>query len=226
MWTQNLLEFYGHGPRDGWLPLLFLICAFLLQSRRGDISSHNTPVDGLEDSWPPWAFFYLQRVEGEARLQSVDSVSEARVSSSGNFLSLASYSFGQYYRKWVLNIHWKDWCWSWNSSTLATWFEELTHWKRPWCWQIWRQEEKGTTEDVMVGWHYQLDGHEFGQTPGVGDGQGGLVCYSSWGLKEQLKWTELLVLPLDPAGAGLWWEEGRVWSTQRILGEPGHGAPL
>ena len=34
-----------------------------------------------------------------------------------------------------LNIHWKDWCWSWNSNTLTTWFEELTHWKRPWCWE-------------------------------------------------------------------------------------------
>ena len=38
-------------------------------------------------------------------------------------------------RKSVLNIHWKDWCWSWNSNTLATWYEELTHWKRPWCWE-------------------------------------------------------------------------------------------
>ena len=38
-------------------------------------------------------------------------------------------------RKSVLNIHWKDWCWSWNSDTLATWCEELTHWKRPWCWE-------------------------------------------------------------------------------------------
>ena len=37
-------------------------------------------------------------------------------------------------RKSVLSIHWKDWCWSWNSNTLATWCEELTHWKRPWCW--------------------------------------------------------------------------------------------
>ena len=38
-------------------------------------------------------------------------------------------------RKSVLNIHWKDWCWSWNSNTLATWCEELTHWKRPRCWE-------------------------------------------------------------------------------------------
>ena len=39
------------------------------------------------------------------------------------------------YRKSVLNIHWKDWCWSWNSSTLAAWCKELTDWKRPWCWE-------------------------------------------------------------------------------------------
>ena len=38
-------------------------------------------------------------------------------------------------RKSVLNIHWKDWCWSWNSNTLATWGEEPTDWKRPWCWE-------------------------------------------------------------------------------------------
>ena len=40
------------------------------------------------------------------------------------------------------------------------------------------------TEDEMVGWHHQLSGYEFGQTPGVGDGQGGLVCCGSWGRKE------------------------------------------
>ena len=50
------------------------------------------------------------------------------------------------------------------------------------------------TEDEMVGWHHQLDGHGFGWTPGVGDGQGGLVCCSSWGRKEsdtteQLNWN-------------------------------------
>ena len=59
----------------------------------------------------------------------------------------------------------------------------------------WGQEEKGVTEDEMVGWHHQLDGHEFGWTPGVGYGQGGLVCCSSWGHKEsdtteRLNWTE------------------------------------
>ena len=48
----------------------------------------------------------------------------------------------------------------------------------------WRQEEKGTTEDEMVGWHHWLDGYEFKQAPGVGDGQGGLACCSPWGRKE------------------------------------------
>ena len=46
----------------------------------------------------------------------------------------------------------------------------------------WGQEEKGTTEDEMVGWHHRLNGHGSGRTPGVGDGQGGLACCSSWGL--------------------------------------------
>ena len=60
----------------------------------------------------------------------------------------------------------------------------------------WGQEEKGTTEDEMAGWHHRLDGHEFEWTPGVGDGQGGLACCNSWGCKgldmtERLNWTEL-----------------------------------
>ena len=48
----------------------------------------------------------------------------------------------------------------------------------------WGQEEKGTIEDEMAGWHHRLNGHGFGWTLGVGDGQGGLACCNSWGLKE------------------------------------------
>ena len=60
----------------------------------------------------------------------------------------------------------------------------------------WGQEEKGTTEDEMAGWHHRLDGHGFGWTPGAGDGQGGLACCGSWGHKEsdtteRLNWTDL-----------------------------------
>ena len=61
-----------------------------------------------------------------------------------------------------------------------------------------RWEEKGTTEDEMVGWCHRLNGHGFGWTPGVGDGQGSLVCCSPWGHKEsgmieRLNWTELML---------------------------------
>ena len=57
----------------------------------------------------------------------------------------------------------------------------------------WRQEEKVTTEDEMIGWHHRLYGHEFEQAPGVGDGQGSLACCSPWGCKDsdmtkQLNW--------------------------------------
>ena len=66
-------------------------------------------------------------------------------------------------------------------------------WKGPDAGKDWGQEEKGMTEDEMVGWHHWLDGHEFEWTPGVGDGQGGLVCCDSWGRKEsdmaELSWT-------------------------------------
>ena len=65
------------------------------------------------------------------------------------------------WRRSVLGVHWKDWCWSWNSNTLATWCEELTHWKDPDAGKDWRREEKGMTEDEMVGWHHWLNGHEF-----------------------------------------------------------------
>ena len=60
-----------------------------------------------------------------------------------------------------------------------------------------RQEEKGTIEDEMAGWHHRLDGRGFGWTPGVGDGQGGLVCCCSWGCKEsdtteRLNWIDTI----------------------------------
>ena len=72
-------------------------------------------------------------------------------------------------------------------------------WKDPDAGKDWRQGEKGTTEDEMVGWRYWLDGHEFEQALGVGDGQGSLVCCSPWGCEEsdmtkQLNWTELISL--------------------------------
>jgi len=66
----------------------------------------------------------------------------------------------------------------------------------------WGQEEKGTTEDEMAGWHHWLDGRESQWTPGVGDGQGGLACCDSWGRKEsdmteRLIWSDLIEIMLE-----------------------------
>ena len=84
------------------------------------------------------------------------------------------------------------------AKTVILWPPHAKSWligKDPDAGRDWRQEEKGTTEDEMAGWHHWLDAHEFGRTPGVGDGQGGLVCCNSWGCKEsdtteRLNWTE------------------------------------
>ena len=74
-------------------------------------------------------------------------------------------------------------------------------WQDPDAGKDWGQEEKGMTEDEMVGWYHRLNGHEFGQTPGVGDAQGGLACCSPWGHKELdmtewLNWIELTLIKL------------------------------
>ena len=85
------------------------------------------------------------------------------------------------------------------AETSILWPPDSKRWltgKDPDAGKDWGQEEKGMTEDEMAGWHHRLDGHGFGWTPGVGDGQGGLACCGSWGCKEldtteRLKWTEL-----------------------------------
>ena len=59
------------------------------------------------------------------------------------------------WRKSVLNIHWKDWCWSWNFNTLATWCKELTHLKRPWCWERLKAGGKGDDRELDV-WMFSV----------------------------------------------------------------------
>ena len=97
----------------------------------------------------------------------------------------------------------QSWVFIWRTDaeaeTLILWPPHAKSWligKDPDAGRDWGQEEKGTTEDEMAGWHYWLNGHELGWTPGVGDGQGGLACCDSWGCKEsdtteRLNWTEL-----------------------------------
>ena len=83
------------------------------------------------------------------------------------------------------------------AETPILWPPDVKNWllgKDPDAGKDWRQEKKGVTEDEMVGWHHRLNEHEFEQAPGVGDGQGSLVC-SPWGHKElgtteRLNWTK------------------------------------
>ena len=83
----------------------------------------------------------------------------------------------------------QPWILIWRTDPEAPilWPPNVNNWligKDPDAGKVWRQEEKGTTEDEMVGWHHCLDGHEFEQALGVSDGQGSLACCSSWSRKE------------------------------------------
>ena len=85
------------------------------------------------------------------------------------------------------------------AEALILWPPDAKNWlvsKDPDARKGWRQEDKGMTEDEMIGWDHRLDGHEFEQAPVVGDGQGNLVCCSPWDHKEsdmteRMNWTEL-----------------------------------
>ena len=97
------------------------------------------------------------------------------------------------YQSWVFTVGTDV-----EAETPILWPPDTKSWllrKDPDAGKDWGQEEKGTTGDEMVGWHHLLNEHRFGWTPGVGDGQGGLVCCGSWGSKESdmtewLNWTE------------------------------------
>ena len=116
---------------------------------------------------------------------------------SGESLGLQGNQTSQSLRKSVLNIHWKDWCWSWNSNTLATWCEELTHWKRSWCWARLRAGREGGDRG-WDGWMaLPTEWTWVWASSRSGDGQGSLACCSPWGHKEsdtaeQLNWTEAI----------------------------------
>ena len=101
------------------------------------------------------------------------------------------------WRKSVLNIRWKDWCWSWNFNTLATWCEELTHWERPWCWK-WLKEGGEGDNRGWDGWRASLSWWTWIEyAPGVGDGQWSMedLCAAVHGVAQSRTplsdWTEL-----------------------------------
>ena len=102
-----------------------------------------------------------------------------------------------FWRKSALGFLWKD---DAKAETPVLWPPHEKSWltgKNSDAGRDWGQEEKGTTEDEMAGWHHWLDGCGSGWTPGVGDGQGGLACCDSWGRKEsdtteRLIWSDLI----------------------------------
>ena len=130
--------------------------------------------------------------------------------------------------KEILNIHWKDWCWSWSSQ----YFGHLTR-RTDLLGKTLMQGkiEGGMRKDEMVEWHHWLDGHELELASGVGDGQGGLACCSPWGCKELgmterlnwLNWTEFVRLlsflkessysseNYEICVCAFWWGEGMVF---------------
>ena len=128
------------------------------------------------DAFEVWCWRRLLRVPWTARRsnQSILKETSPGYSLEGLMLRLKLQYFGHLMRSWLIG-------------------------KDPDAGRDWGQEEKGTTEDEMAGWHHWLDAHEFEWTAGVGDGQGGLACCDSWGRKEsdtteRLHWTQLNVL--------------------------------
>ena len=128
------------------------------------------------DAFELWCWGRLLRVPWTARRSNQSILKEISPgwSLEGLILKLKLQYFG--------HLMWSDSCWLIGKDSDAG--------------RDWGQKEKGTTEDEMAGWHHRLDGHEFGWTPGVGDGQGGLACCGSWGRKESdmtewLNWIEL-----------------------------------
>ena len=106
------------------------------------------------------------------------------------FLRKGKCSRLQGFRLGLSDLHEHRCFWTSVFWTLATWCKELTPWKRPCCWERLKAGGEGD-DNEMVGWHHWLDGHEFEWTPGAGNGQGSLACYTPWG-REELNMTERL----------------------------------
>ena len=126
-----------------------------------------------KESWAPKKWCYCTSV-GEDSWES---------------LGLQGESTSQSSRKSVLNIHRRT---DAKAETPILWPPDVKNWligKYTDAGQDWRQEEKRMPEDEMIGWHHRLDGHEFEHAPGVGDGQGSLVCCRSWGCRVRHNWA-------------------------------------
>ena len=145
-----------------------------------------------KESWMPknWCFWtvVLEKTLGESLGLQGDPTSQSK-------------------RKPVLNIHWKDWCWSWCFNSLATWCEELTYWKRPWCWERLKIGREGDDR----GWDGWMASLTWWTWVWVGSGTwwwtgGPWTCCSPWGHQESdpTEWLTLsLSMPVSPINSKL-----------------------
>ena len=126
----------------------------------------------------------MWELDYKAEHQRIDAFELGVWEDSWESLGLQGDPTSPFWRRSVLNVHWKDWCWSWNSNTLVTWCEELTHLKRSWCWERLRVGGEGDGR----GWDGWMASLTQRTSVWVDSGcwwwQGGLDCYSSWGHKE------------------------------------------
>ena len=132
------------------------------------------------------------------------------------------------WRKSTLNVHWKDWCWSWNSNTLATWCEELTHLKRPCCWERLRAGGEGDDRGCD-GWMASLtqwtwvwiDSGSWWWTgrPGMlkSIGSQSRTWMSNW---TELNWTELNCIHVCVIVVNSSWDTARDFQTMNTLNDP------
>ena len=121
-----------------------------------------------KESWAPKNWYFWAVVLEETLESPLDCKEIKPINCKGN-------------QPWILNGNTDA-----ETEASILWTPDAKNWqvgKDPDAGKDWRQEEKGTVEDEMVGWHHRLKGHKFEQAPGVGDGQGSLVCSSPWGHK-------------------------------------------
>ena len=130
-------------------------------------------------------------------------------------------------RRSVLNTHWKDWCWGWNSNTLFIWCKELTHWKRPWCWERWKAGGE-VFDKGWDGWMASLTRWTWAWgsyrswwrtgNPGVLQSMGSQRVGHDWAT--ELNWTELnlwFVGKLKSCSVSGRNEDNEVFKKHRIL---------
>ena len=105
-----------------------------------------------------WRLFRVPWTARRSKQSTLKDISSEFLSSLYYIILISSNLAGYVYQNTaichiliIINLCLLDWCWSWISNTLPTWREEWTNWKRPWCWERLKAEEKGTTEDEMCG---------------------------------------------------------------------------